>query len=97
MVVCDFANQNETSFYPEHRHRPISQSCMSLRQVTVKPANTRHSAPQPSPSAISSLPESVTQNSASTTATTPPTITINGDNPAIIQVGDWTCPGFVER
>jgi len=31
----------------------------------------------------------VTQNSASTTPpTTPPTITINGDNPAIIQVGD---------
>jgi hypothetical protein len=30
----------------------------------------------------------VTQNFASTTpATTPPTITINGDNPAIIQVG----------
>ena len=30
----------------------------------------------------------MTQNSASTTATTPPTITINGDNPAIIQLGD---------
>jgi len=31
----------------------------------------------------------VTQNSASTTlATTPPTITINGNNPAIIQVSD---------
>jgi hypothetical protein len=31
----------------------------------------------------------VTQNSASTTPpTTPPTITINGDNPAIISVGD---------
>ncbi len=31
----------------------------------------------------------MTQNSASTTpATTPPTITINGDNPAIIEVGD---------
>jgi hypothetical protein len=30
----------------------------------------------------------VTQNSASTTPTTPPTITINGDNPAIIEVGD---------
>jgi len=30
----------------------------------------------------------VTQNSASTTATTPPTITINGDNPAMITVGD---------
>ena len=35
-------------------------------------------------------PKSVTQNSASSTRepTTPPTITINGDNPAIIQVGD---------
>ena len=31
----------------------------------------------------------MTQNSASTTPpTTPPTITINGDNPAIISVGD---------
>jgi hypothetical protein len=30
----------------------------------------------------------VTQNSTSTTPTTPPTITINGDNPAIINVGD---------
>jgi hypothetical protein len=31
----------------------------------------------------------VTQNSASTTTpTTPPTITVNGANPAIIQVGD---------
>jgi hypothetical protein len=30
----------------------------------------------------------VTQNSASTTPTTPPTITINGDNPAIVTVGD---------
>jgi hypothetical protein len=30
----------------------------------------------------------VTQNSASTTPTVAPTITINGDNPAIIQVGD---------
>jgi hypothetical protein len=30
----------------------------------------------------------VTQNSASTTVTTPPTITVNGDNPAIIEVGD---------
>jgi hypothetical protein len=29
-----------------------------------------------------------TQNSASTTVTTPPTITVNGDNPAIIEVGD---------
>jgi len=30
----------------------------------------------------------VTQNSASTTPTSPPTITINGDNPAVIEVGD---------
>jgi Bacterial surface protein, Ig-like domain len=29
----------------------------------------------------------VTQNSASTTADTQPTITINGDNPAVIHVG----------
>ena len=51
-------------------------------------SNTSDQSPpaaQPSPSGESNLPESVTQNSASTT---PPTITINGDNPAIIQVGD---------
>jgi hypothetical protein len=30
----------------------------------------------------------VTQNSASTTPDTPPTITVNGDNPAVVQVGD---------
>jgi hypothetical protein len=30
----------------------------------------------------------VTQNSASTTPDAPPTLTINGDNPATIQVGD---------
>ena len=40
---------------------------------------------QPSPSGGSNPPESVTQNSASTT---PPTITINGANPAVITVGD---------
>lgn len=49
-------------------------------------------APQQSAAATSSLPESVTQNSAnsasSTEAATPPTIAINGANPAIIHVGD---------
>ena len=30
----------------------------------------------------------MTQNSASTTATIPPTITINRDNPALIELGD---------
>jgi hypothetical protein len=48
-------------------------------------SNQSPSAAQPSPAATSSFPESVTQNSASTT---PPTITINGDNPAIITIGD---------
>ena len=43
---------------------------------------------QQSPTGGSNPPGSVTQDSASTTPTTPPTITINGDNPAIIQVGD---------
>jgi len=43
---------------------------------------------QPSPAGGSNPPESVTQNSASTTPTSPPTITINGDNPAVIEVGD---------
>jgi hypothetical protein len=36
----------------------------------------------------SNPPEFVTQNSASTTATIPPTITINRDNPALIELGD---------
>ncbi len=49
------------------------------------PRNQSPSGAQQSPAATSSLPESVTQNSASST---PPTITINGDNPAIITVGD---------
>jgi hypothetical protein len=48
-------------------------------------SNQSTSGVQQSPAATSSLPESVTQNSASTT---PPTITINGDNPAYINVGD---------
>ncbi len=51
-------------------------------------SNQSPSAAQQSPAAGSNPPESVTQNSASTTAATPPTITINGDNPAIITVGD---------
>jgi hypothetical protein len=51
-------------------------------------ANQSPSAAQQSPAASSSLPMFVTQNSASTTPDTPPTVTINGDNPAIITVGD---------
>jgi len=44
---------------------------------------------QPSPAERTNLPESVTQNLASTTpTTTPPTLTINGDNSAIIQIGE---------
>lgn len=66
-------------------------------------SNQSPSAAQQSPAAATSLPISVTQNSASTTltvqigdasmtisgasSTTPPTITINGDNPAIITLG----------
>ncbi len=50
--------------------------------------NQTQSAAQPGPAGGSNPPESVTQNSASTTATIPPTITINGDNPAVIEVGD---------
>jgi hypothetical protein len=38
--------------------------------------------------ATSSSSESVTQNAASSTPGTPPVIQINGDNPAIIHVGD---------
>ena len=51
-------------------------------------SNQSPAAAQQSPAAGSNPPVSVTQNSASTTPTTPPTITINGDNPAIITVGD---------
>jgi hypothetical protein len=51
-------------------------------------SNQSPAAAQPSPSDASTTTESVTQNSASTTPTIPPTITINGDNPAIIEVGD---------
>jgi len=52
-------------------------------------SNQPPSAAQQSPTGGANPPESVTQNSTSTTPpTTPPTITINGDNPAIITVGD---------
>src|ERR1019366_3584036 len=47
-------------------------------------SNQSPSGAQPSPTGGTNPPESVTQNSASTT---PPTITINGDNPAIITIG----------
>jgi hypothetical protein len=48
-------------------------------------SNQSPSAAQPSPTGGTNPPESVTQNSASST---PPTITINGANPAIITIGD---------
>ena len=47
--------------------------------------NQSPAAAQQSPAAGSNPPVSVTQNSATTT---PPTITINGDNPAYLNVGD---------
>jgi hypothetical protein len=50
--------------------------------------NQSRTAAQQSPASGSNSPESVTQNSTSTTPTTPPTITKNGDNPALIMVGD---------
>ena len=49
------------------------------------PLNQFPSAAQPSHQTPTNPPASVTQNSASST---PPTVTINGDNPAIVQVGD---------
>jgi hypothetical protein len=53
------------------------------------PLNQSPVAPQPSRGTPPYLPKSVTQNSASSTpTTTPPTVTINGDNPASIIVGD---------
>jgi hypothetical protein len=48
--------------------------------------NQSPAAAQPGPNATSTLPGSVTQNGAA--STTAPTIAINGDNPAIIHVGD---------
>jgi hypothetical protein len=51
----------------------------------VAAANQSAPAAQPSHAAPSNPPKSVTQNSASST---PPTITINGNNPAIITIGD---------
>ena len=51
--------------------------------------NQSPSAAQSSPALWPNPPKSMTQNAASTMpATTPPTITLNGNNPAIIQVGD---------
>jgi Chaperone of endosialidase/Domain of unknown function (DUF5011) len=69
----------------------VGSACVTPQQFQAmvaaanQSANQSPSGAQPSHAASSSLLESVTQNSASTT---PPTITINGDNSAIIQVGD---------
>ena len=58
-------------------------SCYTRSQIDAALAGIGQS-PNQSPSGAQQSPA----NSASTTsATTPPTITINGDNPAIIQVG----------
>jgi hypothetical protein len=52
-------------------------------------ANQSPAAAQPGPGGTSTFPGSVTQNgAASTTPGTPPTVQINGNNPAIIHIGD---------
>jgi len=71
---------------PLHSTSTASHVREALAHGVLQPASL--SAAQQSPTGGSNPPESVTQNSASTTVTTPPTITVNGDNPAIIEVGD---------
>jgi hypothetical protein len=65
----------------------VGSTCVTPAQfqAMVAAANQSPSAAQPSPTGGTNPPESVTQNSASTT---PPTITIMGNNPAIIDVGE---------
>jgi hypothetical protein len=60
----------------------VGSTCVTPAQfqAMVAAANASQSS---SPSAAS-----VSVNNASTTSDTPPTITINGDNPAVISVGD---------
>ena len=89
-----FGSRKRGSMCPLGRYAGLLPILQHLRYITNfpkpisysrHPRNQSPSGAQQSPAATSSLPESVTQNSASST---PPTITINGDNPAIITVGD---------
>jgi hypothetical protein len=71
---------------------PIGSVCVTPAQfqatVAAVGGNQSPAAPQPGSGATSSPSGSVTQNGAAFATT--PTIAINGDNPAIIHVGD-TC------
>jgi Domain of unknown function (DUF5011) len=69
-------------------------SCYTRSQIDAALASVDQSGnqspttTQPSPDTSSTTPESLPQNSASTTPEkTPPVIEINGDNPAVINVG----------
>jgi Chaperone of endosialidase len=65
-----------------------SPLCITKAQLASLLAADNQSPSASQSQATSSLPASVTQNSTSTTPTVSPTITINGNNPAIINVGD---------
>jgi Chaperone of endosialidase/Domain of unknown function (DUF5011) len=69
----------------------VGSACVTPAQflAMIAAANQSPATAQPGPAGKSTLPGSVTQNgAASTTPGTPPVIQINGDNPAIIHVGD---------
>jgi Chaperone of endosialidase/Domain of unknown function (DUF5011) len=66
-----------------------SDQLAALLAAGASGGNQSSGAAQPGPDGTSTLPGSVTQNTAaSTTPGTPPVIQINGDNPAIIRIGD---------
>jgi len=66
-----------------------SDQLAKLLAAGASGANQSPGAAQPSPDGTSTLPRYVTQNgAASTTPGTAPTIQVNGDNPAIIHIGD---------
>jgi hypothetical protein len=92
------AQNGITDLFAENGHFSnelcVGSTCVTPQQfqamVAAYEAADNQSPPvaQPNPTLGSNPPKSVTQNSASTTPSAPPTITINGDNPAIIEVGD---------
>jgi hypothetical protein len=95
-TVTGFAQSFTSNTITANRQLFVKQSdgtpiCITGDQLAALLAaeNQSPAAAQPSPSGGSNPPGSVTQTEGtSTTATTPPTITITGDNPAIITVGD---------
>ena len=93
--VSDNITVNDTLCIKKSDGTPV---CVTGDQLAVLLASTNtggeggNQSPtvaQPSSPSASSTPEFVTQNSTSTTpATNPPTVTVNGDNPAVVHVGD---------